>query len=353
MLNKNNICVIVGSYPQDYIDSALASLTIESFKRQGYDICFVSHAPVNHDIQKSCKYFIYSDENEMLKFPQPSSIGTFWANADLIYQTNWGNKIGAHSYCVLVNVKNALWLLKNKPYKKFIYVDSDTFLNQKNHDLLESKLVEADFENKDFWFMVESSDNELVLPVTSFFAGDIDYVSSTLDKINSPEEYLEVGSIIGGYALEAVFNWLFLKNEHNGHLEYSRARELFDHEWLGISSSVTEAIIPGLKEPLVVNADIVKHINNTDVREVTFAMEGHAKNEPITVNLYADNQNIISKETTTGPFTWWTFLCGETKVWKLEIIHKNRVIKSVERTSEEIFWNYWSYFKLNNLENQN
>lgn len=347
MLNKNNICVIVGSYPQDYIDSALASLTIESFKRQDYDICFVSHAPVNNDIQKACKYFIYSDENEMLKFPHPSSLGTFYVNNDLIYQTNWGNKIGTHSYCVLANIKNALWLLKNKSYKKFIYVDSDTFLNQKDHDLLESKLIEADFENKDFWFMLEN----INVPVTSFFAGDINYFSNILDKINSADEYLKVGSLIGGYALETIFNWLFLQEEHNGYLEHSQPRKLFSHEWLGISSSVTEAIIPGLKEPLVVNADIVKHENNTNIREVTFAIEGHAKNEPITINLYADNQNIISKETITGPFTWWTFLCGETKVWKLEIIHKNKVIKLVERTTEEIFWNYHSYFKLNNLEN--
>ena len=351
MLNKEEICVIVGSYPQDYIDSAIASLTIESFKRQGYDICFVSHAPVNHDIQKSCKYFIYSDENEMLKFPQPSSVGTFYANDDLFYQTNWGNKIGTHSYCVLTNVKNALWLLENKKYKKFIYVDSDTFLNQEDHDLLESKLIEADFMDRDFWFMVESANDSLILPVTSFFAGDINYVSQVLNQINSTEEYLQIGSSIGGYALEAIFGYLFLRQEHNGYLEYSRARELFKHPWLGISSSVTEAIIPGLKEPFQINADIVKHKINTNSKEVTFMIEGHPKNELIKINLYRDGVPVVETELVTGAYIWWIFECSETNIWKMEIFHNNKLVKLVERTTEEIFWNTWSYFELRNLEN--
>jgi hypothetical protein len=351
MLNKDDVCVIVGSYPQDYIDSALASLTVESFKRQGYDICFVSHAPVNQDIQKVCKYFIYSDENYLLKFPEPSSVGVFYANSDIFYQTNWGNRIGAHSYCVLANIKNALWLLQNKKYKKFIYVDSDTFLNQENHQLLESKLVEADFMNKDFWFMIESDNNSLTLPVTSFFAGDIKYVSQILDQIDSPEKYLEIGSSIGGYALEAIFSRLFIQNEHNGHLEYSRARELFNNPWLGISSSVTEAIIPGLKEPFQVNFDIVKHKSPTDLKEVSFVIEGHSKNEPIKVNLYKDNIAVVETELITGAFIWWIFSCGETKVWKMEIFHNNKLFKVIERTTEEIFWNYWSYLELNNVEN--
>ena len=351
MINKEEICVIVGGYPQDYIDSVLTSLTIESFKRQGYDICLVTHSSVSNDIQKSCKYFIYSDENYLLKFPNPSSIGTFYANVDLYYQTNWGNRIGSHSYCVLTNVKNALWLLQNKKYKKFIYVDSDTFLNQENHQLLESKLIEADFMNRDFWFMIENNTNNLTLPVTSFFAGDIKYVSQILNQIDSTEKYLEIGSSIGGYALEAIFNWLFLQNEHNGYLEYSRARELFQNPWLGISSSVTEAIIPGLKEPFQVNFDIVKHKSKTDSKEVAFIIEGHYKNEPIKVNLYRDNIIVDEVELVTGAFIWWVFGCGETNVWKMEVFHNNKLFKTIERTTEEIFWNTWSFLEIKNVEN--
>ena len=63
MLNKSEICVIVGGYPQNHQDTALLSLTIESFKRYGYDICLVSHSPINNDLQKASKYTIYSDEN--------------------------------------------------------------------------------------------------------------------------------------------------------------------------------------------------------------------------------------------------------------------------------------------------
>ena len=35
MINKNNICVIIGSYPTNYLDNSLLGLTIESWKQQG------------------------------------------------------------------------------------------------------------------------------------------------------------------------------------------------------------------------------------------------------------------------------------------------------------------------------
>jgi len=352
MLNKEEICVIVGGYPQDYIDSVLTSLTIESFKRQGYDICLVTHAPVNNDIQKACKYFIYSDENHLLKFPVPSSLGVFYANTDLHYQTNWGNKLGIHAYCVLVNVQNALWLLQNKKYKKFIYVDSDTFLNQEDHDLLESKLIEADFMNKDFWFMIESATNGIILPVTSFFAGDINHFINILNPITSPEDYLKTCSLYDQYGFEGLMGVLFVNDpNHNGHLEPTAPRYLFKSPWLGISSSVTEAIIPGFKEPFQVNFDIVKHKSKTDSKEVAFVIEGHHKNELIKVNLYRDNIIVDEVELVTGAFIWWVFGCGETNVWKMEVFHNNKLFKTIERTTEEIFWNYWSYLEIKNVEN--
>lgn len=349
-IDKSNICVIVGSYPQNHMDTALASLTIESFKRQGYDICFVSHSPLNNDLQKACKYYIYSDENHILKFPNPTSVGIYHANAEVHYQTNWGNKIGSHSYSVLTNVKNALYLLQNKPYKKFIYIDSDTFLHQEDHTLLETKLAESNFENKDFWFMLESNENNMPLPTTAFFAGDVAHFNYVLNQIDSPERYLEIGSLVGGYALEAIFGALFINEGHNGYLEPTPPRYLFKSPWLGISSTIGKTIIPGLDPPLQVNADIVKYKYPEDPKHVSFVIEFCSKNEPITVKLYKDNNIIGVEEVISGPIIWWAYECENTNIWKIELYHKNELLTKVERTTEEIFWNFWSFLEVKSVE---
>jgi len=204
MINKNEICIIVGSYPQDHLDTTLVSLTIESFKRQGYDICLTSHTPVSNDLQKASKYFIYSDENYTLNFPEPSSIATYFANNEIHYTTNWGNRMGAHSLAILMNMKNALYLLKNKKYKSFIYVECDTFLNSNDHKILESKLNEIDFHNKDYWFMLESSTN-MIIPVTTIFGGNIDYFSNKFTQIETEEDYLNSFASVFKHCIDVAF----------------------------------------------------------------------------------------------------------------------------------------------------
>ena len=156
MIDKQKVCVIIGSYPQNYKDTTLLGLTIESFKTQGYDICLVSHSPINQELQQASKYTIYSDENQILKFPTPSVVTEFCDGADLRFQTNHGNKVGQHSFAVLMNIKNGLWLLKNKKYTHFIYVENDTFLTSKDQKLLENKLEEFNFMENDYWFMLEN-----------------------------------------------------------------------------------------------------------------------------------------------------------------------------------------------------
>jgi len=206
--------------------------------------------------------------------------------------------------------------------------------------------------NKDFWFMVESATNGIILPVTSFFAGDIDYFTNILNPITSPEEYLKICSLYDQYGLEGLMGVLFANDlNHNGHLEYTAPRYLFKSPWLGISSSITEALIPGLKEPFVIKVDIVKHDVKTDSKEVAFVIEGHPKNELIKVNLYRDGVPVVETELMTGAYIWWIFGCDETKVWKMEIFHNNKLVRSVERTTEDIFWNKWSFFRMKNLEN--
>ena len=349
MLNKEEICVIISSYPQTHLDSTLLSLTHESFSRQGYDICLVSHSPINSDLQKASKYFIYSDENQPLNFPEPSSVAIYFANEDLHYQTNWGNKMGSHSLSILVNLKNALYLLKHKKYKNFLFVDSDTFLNKDDHKVLESKLEEISFNEKDYWFMIEDTNN-MIIPVTSFFGGNIEYFYNVLEQIKNEEDYFKFCKGANAYTLEALFSILFcLSPSENGYLDYNRPREIFSSKWLGIST-FGNTDIPDLENKFNVALDIVKDKNSND--HIFCILFFNEKQEIVTLKFYRDNVFVNDIETTTGAIHYWFFNVEETQTWKIEAYHQGKLINSLERKTDEIFWNVWSFFESKHWNNQ-
>lgn len=341
MLNKEEICVIIGSYPQDHMDTTLVSLTVESFKRRGYDICLVSHAPLTADLQKTSKYFIYSDENYILNFPKPSSIAVFFANNQMHYQTNWGNRMGVHSLAILMNMKNALHLLKNKKYKNFIYAECDTVLNSDDHRLLESKLEEISFHDKDYWFMIEN-DNNMIVPVTSLFAGNIDYFHQIFDQINSEEDYLNICQPANSYTLESLFSVLFCKKlSQYGCLDFIKPRDIFSSKWLGISN-YGKINIPEFDEPFDVDIDIVKDKNNND--NIFCVLPLNEKQESIVLKIYKDNILVNDVELITGVLHYWKFSINETQEWSIEVYYQNELLKKIKRSTKEILWNVWSFF---------
>ena len=342
MLNKEEICVIIGSYPQDHIDTTLVSLTVESFKRRGYDICLVSHSPLSQELQKTSKYTIYSDENSIINFPEPSSIAVFFANENLHYQTNWGNRMGAHSLAILMNMKNAFYLLKNKKYKSFIYAECDTVLNSDDHRLLESKLEEISFNNKDYWFMIENSSN-MVVPVTSLFGGNINYFDNIFNQITTEEDYLNICTSANSYTLESLFSELFCRNiSENGYLDNIKPRDIFTSEWLGIST-YGKVYIPEFDNEFNIDIDIVKDKNDND--NIFCVLPFNEEQKSIIIKIYKDNILIENVEVITGVLHYWKFSINETQEWSMEVYYQDKIIKKIKRTTKEILWNKWSYFE--------
>jgi hypothetical protein len=341
-MNKKDICVVISSYPQTSIDHSLLGLTIESWKQQGYDICLVSHSPLNPDTQKASKYYIYTDENEMLTFPDISNVTWFYGAEEFLYQTNWGNTMGKHSYAILKNIQNTLHFLKSKPYTHFIYVEIDGFLNHENHKLLESHLDEVGFLGLDYWLMMEYS--ELAqLPVTNFFGGRISYFLRRLHSVDSPEKYMKMSKGGGGYSLESFFGQVFVANkEGKGYIVYDAPRTIFPNEWFGISMN-GQVYVPGLKHKDWW-LDIVKDKHNEDSIYIIITQSQHAFEG--TLKLYEDDIETASIDITTGPFVWIKVERKNIKKWKLEHIIKNEVVKKVEYTTEEIMNNIWSFFEL-------
>ena len=334
MIDKEKVCIIIGSYPQNYKDTTLLGLTVESFKLHGYDICLVSHSPINNELQQASNYTIYSKENLILEFPTPSVVTEFCDTKDVRFQTNYGNKIGRHSFAVLMNIKNALYLLNSKKYTHFLYAENDTFLTSKDQNLLESELEKANFLENDYWFMLENPQTQLV--ATSLFGGKIDIFLKTLDPINTPEDYLKIESS----SLETFMSKLFPNNNNYHDI---KPRDIFESKWLGISSYGV-INFPDLNNGINVVIDIVRNFKDED--NVFFIINTNAISNSVNVKLYKNNHNIYNSDIITGPLHYWGYSKQDTDIWKMEVWKDNKIISQVERTTEEIFWNRMSYFKI-------
>jgi len=343
MINKNNICVIIGSYPTTYLDNSLLGLTIESWKQQGYDICLVSHIPLNTDIQKAAKYSIYTDENDILKFDNFSDITWYYSCPEFLYQSNWGNTIGKHSFAVLKNIQNALYFLKSKQYTHFIYADSDSFLNIDEHLFLENNLAETDFLNKNTWFMTEYSGN-VFLPASSMFAGNIDYFYSKIESFQTPQDYLKYCGT--GYSLESFISKLFFENgpTDTDIIIPQPARQIFTNPWYGISSNGSN-LVPGLKHKDWW-LDFVRDDKDNSIIYLIITNSNYQFDT--TIKLFKDNQLATEFDHTTGPFLWIRLDMGETKEWRAENWIGNEKIKEISLTTDNIKNNIYSFLSLAN-----
>jgi len=343
-MEKNRVCVIISSYPQNSIDHSLLGLTVESWKQQGYDICLVSHSPLNPDIQKASKYYIYSDENDILKYEEYLPMTWYHWDESFLYQTNWGNTLGNHSYAILKNMQNAFHFLSTKSYSHFIYVEIDGFLTNENHEALVKRLDATNFFYQNYWLPIEVSEDKF-LPITNFFGGNIDYFNEQLRRIMSPQKYKEIAIKCGGYSLESFFGELFIKNPiGKGYIEEIKPRSIepvswMSNDWFGISNG-GEVNVPGLKHKDWW-LDIVKDKHSNEM----YAIISKTGNRfDTTLLFYKDDQLINEMDLKTGPFYWFK-LGSEGKKWKLEQKFNNEVIKKVEYTKEQVLENIHSFIE--------
>ena len=343
MINKNNICVIIGSYPTTYLDNSLLGLTIESWKQQGYNICLVSHSPLNSDLQKAVKYYIYTDENEILKFDKISDVIWYYGCEEFLYQSNWGNTLGEHSFTILKNIQNALHFLKSKNYTHFIYAEVDSFLIEEEHQLLSDILNKKSFTNKRSWFMTEATTPSL-LPATNLFGGDINYFFDKLNFLQTPQDYID--NCGNGYSLESLFGRIFFPGELNNQdiLITQQPREIFTNPWFG-SSSLGTINIPGLKHKDWM-IDIVRDGNGNEHFYLIVSPSKHSFETKI--KLFKDNKLVTEFDHTTGGFLWIRLDVNETKDWKVENWIKNEKVKEINYSTEEIKNNIYSFLSLVN-----
>jgi hypothetical protein len=342
-MDKKRICAIIGSYTKTHLDAALLSLTIEGIKRRGYKICLSTHAPVSNEIQKSVDYFIYTDENQILNPEFEQIAGYYFNGSNFYFRTNYSNISGTHSFAILMNIKNSLWLMEKKGFTHFIYFEADTFLNQKDHEKIEEMLSDKILD-LDYWFMNETHNiGDQIFPVTSLFSGRIEYFSKNTDQIFSPACYLDFLSSGRNCTLESFFLRLINTYPGNGIIEKTKPRELFSSEWIGISSGGNIAV-PGYDNLILDSVDIVRDYYNNDSFFLAFPRIN--SEQKVEIKVYLDGILSHTREITpNGIFHYFKFNFEKSSTIKAEFYCLGSMCHTIEKSADSIRSNQYSYFK--------
>lgn len=342
-MNKEKVCAIIGSYTKTHLDTALLSLTIEGIKRRGYKTCLATHAPVSHELQKSVDYFIYTDENQILNPGFESMAGYYFDGSNFYFRTNYSNKGGTHSFAILMNIKNSLWLMEKKGFTHFIYFETDSFLNQKDHEKIEEILSDKILD-LDYWFMNETHNlGEQIFPVTSLFSGRIEYFSKNTDQIFSPDSYLDFLSSAGNCTLESFFLRLINEYPGNGIIEKTKPREIFSSEWVGISGGGNIGL-PGYDNLILDSVDIVRDYYSNDSFFLAFPRID--SEQKVGIKVYLDGILRHTREITpNGIFHYFKFNFEKSSTIKAEFYYSGSICHVIEKSVDSIRSNQHSYFK--------
>lgn len=337
MIDKEKTCVLIGCHPQSSNDSALLSLTIEGIKRQGYKICLVSHSPINLDIQKSVNYSIYSDENEIIDFPNYSNSVIFYSYNNYYYQTNLNNNLGITHFASLINLKNGLTLLSSKGFTHFIYHNYDYFLNQKDHNSLSNFL--ENINTLDFWFMNEGHNENILFPSLSIFAGKILYFNKLFEVADTKENYLKYCK--NNYVMEYFIRERIKDCGGFGVIENFKPSDVFTSNWIGIGDS-RGVHLPGYPN-LSPNVDLVRDYDNEN--HIFGILPKCNSNIDVVVNLYKNSGLISSSTVKLGSMYWWWYKTTDNDLWKIECLLNNKVVSFLEKKGIDILNNHPSFLR--------
>ena len=342
-MNKEKVCAIIGSYTKTHLDTALLSLTIEGIKRRGYKTCLATHAPVSHELQKSVDYFIYTDENQILNPKFEQIAGYYYDGSNFYFRTNYSGKAGTHSFAILMNIKNSLWLMEKKGFTHFVYFEADSFLNQKDHEKIEEMLSDKILD-LDYWFMNETYNlGNQVFPVTSIFSGSIKYFSKNTDQIFSPDSYLDFVSSIKNCTLESFFLRLINEYPGNGIIEKTKPRELFFSEWIGISGG-GNVVLPGYDNLILDSVDIVRDYYSNDSFFLVFPRVD--SKQKVEIKVYMDGTLKYVKEIVPNKlFHYFKFNFEKFSTIKAEFYYLGSMGHVIEKNADSIRSNQHSYFK--------
>ena len=136
-MNRNKGLVVILSHAdtEDKIEILIES--INSIKKQNYDILISSHINIPDYINDMVDYFIYDKENELIN--DDISPIFIWMKA-VGYEHHYPIK-NYHAYAVLELIKNASFFAESKGYENVHFINYDYVINDENILLEHNKLL--------------------------------------------------------------------------------------------------------------------------------------------------------------------------------------------------------------------
>lgn len=136
-MSRNKVLVVILSHAdtEDKIEILIES--INSIKKQNYDILISSHINIPDYINDMVDYFIYDKENELIN--DDISQIFIWMKA-VGYEHHYPIK-NYHAYAVLELIKNASFFAESKGYENVHFINYDYVINDENILLEHNKLL--------------------------------------------------------------------------------------------------------------------------------------------------------------------------------------------------------------------
>jgi hypothetical protein len=159
-----------------------------------FDIALVSHYPVDIEMQKMVKYYIYDERNDMVPECTPTYV---WFDCSRFYfeLSNDSSTRMHHSFAVFLSMTNAVKMLKEH-YDSFFYIESDCTLSDTDVQKLKDFKILSEENKKDATFFMFVN----FLATWTFYC-KMDFFKNTFTFTNTPEEYVSECKKINSYGI--------------------------------------------------------------------------------------------------------------------------------------------------------
>lgn len=226
--------IIVNSYTNTKEKEDILYGTLLQLRKTPYKILVVSNTPATTRIFGLCDYYLFDKEDILLPI-EKSPLKWFADNTETIHLYSKGP-----GYSIVKNLSNAVSLAKNLKFTKFISMEYDNIIDNKDLPLLDEIFTTLD--THDGFFCEFNSHGYAV--ETRIFGGRIGfftdklYLPNTYEVWNKTEPFCSIAE-----TLEYIFPVILEPHRDNIKFFHGYNKDYFRHSKIDIVSSTREISI--------------------------------------------------------------------------------------------------------------
>lgn len=265
VIYKKNLAII-GAYPNTNESLQILKNTILSLADE-FDILLSTHYPVDGDIQRMVKYYIYDYRNETI--PYESEYYIWWLSESNFYLQNLEKReFPNYHYAVYRLIMNGLNLIKDY-YEDFYYINYDCTFEKSDLEKLKNLKINTLIDGKSSCFFARD-DNFFDAMV---FWSKIDYFLKVIPNLKTNEEFINITN--GNNCFEHFVGNSYLK--YDSFLNINRLLNVhpinyFSNSRIGQSSiSAGKTLNPECRTILVkdINSDNIFFVYSNNVNKIS------------------------------------------------------------------------------------